>query len=305
MSSYLFQALKAAEMFPDIPFEAVQKIADANKGNLESISEELLSYDILRESESKSQQDAESVISSVKTKKSVTAKPSSEITIMSTLLGCSVDTISQIHQRTKNSHRTVREVIESGWNPTEVEIATIYNRQMMEIADAKKSNFLLQNIENKFYVNSLHYFKGDVNKTLKLATWMVDPNLVNRSKTSTIPKPAAKIVSSDPMADLIQHSLKTNKLDLHGLTVPEARTCVQQTLVKWWNSETEQRIMEGLNLRGSRAMYVCPLEIITGRGLHSSGGKPKLKILVHGILKSNNYLFEDITLGYLVTGKKN
>ncbi|KAG7847808.1 hypothetical protein KL941_001987 [Ogataea angusta] len=317
MSTPFTQSLQVAEMFPDVPFEAVQKAVEDHKGNLEKVAEELLSYEMLRQPEESGRASSvgtpnlsELKVNHTKSKvKSSNSDP--RLSALSSLLSCSLDRVKATYQKTKDIEKTVREIIQLGWTLNDSQLASKYRNQLAVILDSKRTNPYLNNIERRFYLDCLEYYGGDVHRTIQLAAWMMNPDSSPQSMPTSKPQPSISSSSSislgrppDPLEKIIDGALKTNKLDLHGLLVSEAQHCVQQVLKSWWSFEMEQRIIEGTNLRGKKVIYVGYLDIITGRGFHSSGGVPKLRNLVHQILNSENYLFDDIVLGFKVMGKK-
>ncbi|KAG7699392.1 hypothetical protein KL951_001109 [Ogataea haglerorum] len=317
MSTSFTKSLQAAEMFPDVPFEAIQKAVEGNKGDLEKVAEELLSYEALTHPKN-SEHRPSAVISKPSKPKVNHTKPDVKspqsdprLSVLSSLLSCSLDRVKSKYQKTKDIKKTVREIIQLGWNLTDSQLASKYSKQLAVILESKRTNPYLNNLEKRFYLDCLEYFGGDVHRTIQLATWMQNPGSSPKSMPTSKPLPSSSLSSSislggpsDPLQEIIDDALKTNKLDLHGLLVSEAEHCVQQVLKSWWKFEMEQRILDGTNLRGKKAMYVGYLDIITGRGFHSSGGVPRLRNLVHRILNSENYIFDDIVLGFKVMGKK-
>ncbi|KAG7885520.1 hypothetical protein KL938_000552 [Ogataea parapolymorpha] len=316
MSTLFTQSLQAAEMFPDVPFEAIQKAVEDHKGDLEKVAEELLSYEMLKHPKRSELVPSDLTLKSPEPKVNHTkpniksAKSDPCLSVLSSLLSCSLDRVKAKYQKTKDIKKTVREIIQLGWSLTDSQLASKYSKQLAVISESKQTNPYLNNIEKRFYLDCLEYFGGDVHRTIQLATWMLNPNSSPQSVSTLKPLPSTSPSSMslgrppDPLQEIIDGALKTNKLDLHGLLVSEAQHCVQQVLKFWWRYEMEQRIIEGTNLRGKKAIYVGNLDIITGRGFHSSGGVPKLRNLVHRILNSENYIFEDIVLGFKVMGKK-
>lgn len=115
-------------------------------------------------------------------------------------------------------------------------------------------------------------------------------------------------ISSNPTsskAQVIQNYHSTGRLDLHQLLVDEAMSISKQIINEWWQSEHVMRVNEGkLHKYGNLVMFVDPLQVVTGRGLHSSGGKPKIKLRVGKFLKENLYVYEEETWGYIISGKR-
>lgn len=95
------------------------------------------------------------------------------------------------------------------------------------------------------------------------------------------------------------------RLDLHGFTVSDATKMVKDAVTTWWAEEKEGRACEGhVDRYGSRAEFVEPLQIITGRGIHSAGGAPKIRLAVVRLLSHEGYLIDENVGSVAVYGKK-
>lgn len=121
-----------------------------------------------------------------------------------------------------------------------------------------------------------------------------------------IPKPTKQNVKKPPKSQS-QH-LQENwtgecRLDLHQYHVDEALTVIHRVLTDWWQTEKQARINYGKRLFGSQAQYLKPLQIVTGRGIHSKDGVPRLKIQVGKYLRTQGYLYDPESWGFIVTGK--
>lgn len=107
------------------------------------------------------------------------------------------------------------------------------------------------------------------------------------------------------MKEKLKSAAKTNTLDLHNLTVPIALEATGQALRDWWKDELDQRHVDGnLTKFGSRVQFVNPLNLVTGRGIHSQGGKAKIRIAVKKYLTRNNYVFEEYSGRFEIEGKR-
>ncbi|ODV87499.1 hypothetical protein CANARDRAFT_26901 [[Candida] arabinofermentans NRRL YB-2248] len=110
---------------------------------------------------------------------------------------------------------------------------------------------------------------------------------------------------SNLIKSLLRISKKENKVDLHGLSVSNSINCVDQSLKLWWDDELNLREVNlKSNSQQSNALFVSSFIIITGRGIHSGGGIGKIKNSVYKFLKDSGYVFEDITAGFKINGKK-
>ncbi|RCI04282.1 hypothetical protein CU098_012710, partial [Rhizopus stolonifer] len=86
-------------------------------------------------------------------------------------------------------------------------------------------------------------------------------------------------------ATIRQHRLRQNDdhlLDLHGLTIAEARVVLAEGVTQWWSRSQMQ----------SARRLIQPLKIITGLGKHSEHGESKLLPVTMKFLRSQGWLFE-------------
>lgn len=72
----------------------------------------------------------------------------------------------------------------------------------------------------------------------------------------------------------------------------------------WWSDELYHRENNGGKLHLTKANHVGPLKVITGRGIHSAGGIPKVKNAVIRYLDTHKYLYDDNASAFIVKGKK-
>lgn len=107
------------------------------------------------------------------------------------------------------------------------------------------------------------------------------------------------------MEEKLKSSAITNSLDLHNLTVPTALKATGLALRDWWKDELDQRHVDGKLTRfGWKVQFVSPFNLITGRGIHSEGGKSKIRIAVKNYLTRNNYVFEEYSGRFEIEGKR-
>lgn len=103
---------------------------------------------------------------------------------------------------------------------------------------------------------------------------------------------------------LVRQAARTNQIDLHGLLVDVALDCCNQVLTTWWNEEIDSRVVSGKKLQGQKATNVGSFTIITGRGLHSEGGRARIKPAVRKLLNREGYRFDEESSAFIVTGKR-
>lgn len=123
-----------------------------------------------------------------------------------------------------------------------------------------------------------------------LCAWKPNTNTLS-SKSSTV----HTTVSLPP---------PSSKIDLHGLTVAQAISVTKNAVSDWWLAELAARVEHGLiDKHGTKVSFVEPLCIITGRGLHSSGG-PKIRHSVIKMLNQNGYVYEEEVGQLYVMGRR-
>ncbi|KAH3681886.1 hypothetical protein WICPIJ_007192, partial [Wickerhamomyces pijperi] len=93
----------------------------------------------------------------------------------------------------------------------------------------------------------------------------------------------------------------SGKIDLHRFIVPNAKITTQKVLKDWWAEEVRLREHHGILKAGHNAKYIEPLDIITGRGLHTEGVS-KVKNAIGLLLKKENYAFEELVGRFRVHG---
>lgn len=206
----------------------------------------------------------------------------------------------------------------------------------VELAEYVAHNKELQRLNYAFLKQLLVYFQGNVIKVLEAAKLIVDarkeslsfhPKLDLETFTTRKPK-AADLLRAGPSRTpsplnirlLVRSSTNTQhtptlskpnfvkklgtKLDLHGYVVKDAVDIAEEAVDLWWSKELQQRETEGYYHRyGQKSQFVEPLELVTGRGIHSQGG-PKIRGLVIRMLTQRGYVFEEETGRVVVTGKK-
>lgn len=214
----------------------------------------------------------------------------------------------------------------------------VYNKNSTEAVELEEyiaHNKPFQRLNYSFMKKLLAFFQGNVFKVLETAERIInaekqnatfDPSLglepesyspkpkaadLLRAGPSTIvPKlgfqlPAKKtsIAPKRSVAPAIS-VLANTKVDLHGFTVKEATDLAEQAVDHWWKEELDQREKEGrFNRYGYKCAFVQPLDVVTGRGIHSQGG-PKIRGAVIKMLRSKGFQFEEDVGRVVVLGKK-
>ncbi|CUM65907.1 uncharacterized protein PRCAT00003558001 [Priceomyces carsonii] len=98
---------------------------------------------------------------------------------------------------------------------------------------------------------------------------------------------------------------QSGSLDLHMLSLAAATELAKEAAFDWWKLELDARQADGNFLKfGSLAIFIQPLRIITGRGLHSANGVSKIKNSVKRVLSSQLFIFEELPGSLQVIGKR-
>ncbi|QPG72981.1 hypothetical protein FOA43_000285 [Brettanomyces nanus] len=102
----------------------------------------------------------------------------------------------------------------------------------------------------------------------------------------------------------VEQSKQTNQIDLHGLLVDSALQCCKEAVSSWWQDEINARVIHGDSLRPEKAVHVEYFRVVTGRGMHSAGGVPRIKHSVRKYLTRSHYIFEEESSALIVRGKR-
>ena len=131
---------------------------------------------------------------------------------------------------------------------------------------------------------------------------------ISKKNTTTI-KSSSNIHNStgieptyrDPTIDDV---FETYKLDFHGFTPQHAVVVLNNIINKWWDEELKLRELNNYNMKQQSVTCLEPLTLITGRGIHSVGGKSPVRFQVKRYLQLNGYLFNEEPSYFEVYGKQ-
>ncbi|ANZ77723.1 BA75_04458T0 [Komagataella pastoris] len=94
-------------------------------------------------------------------------------------------------------------------------------------------------------------------------------------------------------------------LDLHGLTVPMAKKATLSALKRWWSEEILLREWDGVRYKHTGPVqHMEPLRLITGRGMHSSGGFSQIRKCLIKELEASWILNRDNPGELIVLGRR-
>ncbi|CCD27399.1 Cue2p NDAI_0K02080 [Naumovozyma dairenensis CBS 421] len=106
---------------------------------------------------------------------------------------------------------------------------------------------------------------------------------------------------------MISNLFETYTLDFHGFQSSDAINILKLGLNKWWSKELLEREINSKKYsitKSNKVIYLKPLTLITGRGLHSVGGVPRIKIQVKKYLNQNNFVYWEEPSFFIVEGKR-
>lgn len=102
-----------------------------------------------------------------------------------------------------------------------------------------------------------------------------------------------------------QEYKRTGVLDLHHLRLTTALQASRRALKEWWDEEIRLREQEGtLHRFGSDARFVDSIKLITGRGIHSTGGVSIIRRQVQDLLRRNNFIYTESVGHFVVCGRR-
>ncbi|KAL3241086.1 Cue2p [Nakaseomyces bracarensis] len=104
--------------------------------------------------------------------------------------------------------------------------------------------------------------------------------------------------------EMISQFFVSYKLDFHGFFPQEARKITDICLTKWWREELQERELNKGKMTISKTTFMHPVNLITGRGIHSSGGYSKVRATILNYLQENKYVFDEYPSYFIVTGRK-
>lgn len=206
-----------------------------------------------------------------------------------------------------------------------------------ELEEILRSNPTMRTINRTFLKRALAFYKGDLSMTTSLALHTIEADLQNATYKSRVndfdleknfkisagnfqkrqasPSVPDKPSLLDPLElqndqhyskgqEMIEKIFDIPRLDFHGFTPADAIKILEICLDKWWTQELSEREMNRQKLSISRALNVAPLEVVTGRGIHSAGGISTLKISFRRFLNRHNYLYSEEPAYFIIEGKK-
>ena len=132
-------------------------------------------------------------------------------------------------------------------------------------------------------------------------TKMNTPPTTSQSSSNTNKSIEMDSIYTDPK---IGDVFETFKLDFHGFTPQQAIIVLNKIINKWWDEELRLRELNNYNMKQQRVTCLEPLTLITGRGIHSIGGKSPVRFQVKRYLQLNGYLFNENPSYFEVYGKQ-
>ncbi|WEJ96778.1 hypothetical protein PSN45_004321 [Yamadazyma tenuis] len=216
--------------------------------------------------------------------------------------------------------------------------------EFRELEDFYNTNPDFRLISKPFLKKLLVMFKGDLNKTVEMVgviitamyerqtfagEWFTGEEMPKLSGPKEklgskvdvlkIPKAGQRLLQQTEAKGLqripnrgVQTSLSPvskishlHSIDLHMMGVSDAMQATTMALRDWWAQEQQERIEDGkLSHYGTKAQFVEPLRVVTGRGIHSAQGYSRIKVSVGKYLASHMYMYTEETWGYIILGKR-
>ncbi|AET38162.1 Cue2p Ecym_2432 [Eremothecium cymbalariae DBVPG len=208
------------------------------------------------------------------------------------------------------------------------------NKEARELENILRTNLQFKSIRRKFFESALEFFNGDIDKTLAVAVFILETNGgslthprkefkqdslqlntmltkksgIIRNKRSANVNFTPDMFSSDSIfaksKEFFNRIISQPRVDLHGFTSNDAEVLIQPCLEKWWHREIELREQNCQNLRNQSCLNVPDVVIVTGRGLHSLDGVPRVRIKVQQILDKLNYIYTEEPSFFVIRGRK-
>lgn len=200
-----------------------------------------------------------------------------------------------------------------------------HSTQAQELKRYVGADRLLHNVNSVFLEKCLHYYNDDVFMVLEAARMYIEAGresvtferklglerkpegtILSSQFTFNLPKPTPPGFTEAPKrhvpasakparvsARAASPAIRLSTLDLHGYTVADALAATQTAVSQWWATELEERTAAGIMSRyGQKADHVLPLNVITGRGIHSVDGTSRVRASVIRMLEQKGYLIE-------------
>lgn len=201
-----------------------------------------------------------------------------------------------------------------------------------------QQNVKFKSINKRFLEKCLEFYNGDVKRTILLLVLIIDKGYSKftgkyatnsdvslefrdtrtkkRSQKNDSPitiKTSTATLSPSSFRDpsiynkalqMINNILISNTLDFHLFLPEDAELITSRCLDIWWKEEINQRELNAKRLTISKVVQLQPIKIITGRGLHSVGGIPKVRQRIKRFLTNKNFVFEEESSYFVVMGKR-
>lgn len=208
-----------------------------------------------------------------------------------------------------------------------------YNYEYNELIMICKSNIEFKFIDDVFLQKSVDFFLGDIFKVIDLliiilksgCIWMInnDQDSLKKKKIffdikiKSKPPEIKKLTSFDIKKfsidsfetelekNIFRNFLKKSEIDLHGLTVKKAINLIKNSLNFLLYEESKSQDINNIVKKNTQKyFFICPVRIITGRGLHSHSSSSIIKKHTMKYLNSQNFCFHEDIGNFDVYGQK-
>lgn len=212
------------------------------------------------------------------------------------------------------------------------------SKEAKELSELSRSNSVIKCINPNFLKRALAFYKGNLQRTITLAFFIIESNGsrathdIDNSKVSADDKGFIPTIKSRPKRiqnspgretctelnegsfqnneqykagkKMIEGILSITRLDFHGFLPNNAVQILKICLKIWWHEELVERELNSQKLSITNVIHVSPLEVVTGRGIHSVGGVSILKKRVKKFLDENNYAYWEEPSYFTIMGRK-
>lgn len=168
-------------------------------------------------------------------------------------------------------------------------------RVLSYVLDDPNGIALTFNRNNNVDEKSWHVVTNKKNKH-KNNNYTTYKNLNNKNEP-TVPHPGNNVSGVSDMFQVF-------KVDFHGYTPQQAVNTLNRVVTSWWDEELKQRELNKVNLHQQKVAQLEHLKVITGRGIHSIGGRSPVRFQVKRYLDLNGYLYHEEPSFFEIYGKK-
>ncbi|EDO16832.1 hypothetical protein Kpol_1056p33 [Vanderwaltozyma polyspora DSM 70294] len=170
-----------------------------------------------------------------------------------------------------------------------------YTNITVPVEEYKKISGVGLEIERKFTLPT-------TNKIIKKK--IESPQILESTQSHLTNSGFNSTTSFEEAKKMMKDMFLTSKLDFHGFQPNEAISTLDACLKVWWEKEESERELTATNKKYSKVLFLSPITVVTGRGIHSINGVSKVKLRVKKYLDENNYQYWEEPSYFRIEGKK-